>query len=405
MFKKLLALTLACLMMIPCVVALAGAETLTCGEYEYTLNDDGSVTITDYHDRAETLTIPAELDGHSVSAIGVDAFFGCDSLTSVTIPDSVTSIGDYAFSCCTALSDISIPDSVISIGDEAFYMCESLASITLPDSVTSIGINPFTACIQLSAIIVSPYNSSLKVIDGVLFDKTSKTLICYPCGLEEPSYIMPEGIQAIGSLAFYACESLVSISIPDSVTSIGNNPFACCTQLTQFTVSPDHPTLETINGVLFDKSTRTLICYPCAFTEESYAVPEGIQAIGKSAFGDCTFLINVTLPDGVITIDESAFYNCFSLTSITIPDSVASIGNYAFFNCNSLSDISIPESITSIGDQAFWGCSSLTCISIPDSVTSIGNQAFYHCPNLTLTVPQNSYAEAYAMENGIPYTY
>lgn len=59
------------------------------------------------------------------------AFYGCTSLTSISLPDSVTSIENSAFCWCTSLTSITIPDSVTSIGDEAFYGCTSLTSITV----------------------------------------------------------------------------------------------------------------------------------------------------------------------------------------------------------------------------------------------------------------------------------
>ena len=108
MFKKLLAILLACLM-IPCGLALAEAEVLTCENFEYTLNGDGSATITNYNGEADAVTIPAELDGHPVTAIG-----------------------DYAFSVNYSLTSITFPDSLRSIGMCAFFQCESLTSITLP---------------------------------------------------------------------------------------------------------------------------------------------------------------------------------------------------------------------------------------------------------------------------------
>ena len=154
MFKKLFAILLACLMLLPGGIAMAEeAEALTSGDYEYTLNDDGSASITDYSGNAKALTVPAELDGHSVTSIGDKAFYDCESLTTITLPDSVTSIGNYAFFWCTSLTAITLPDSVTSIGDYAFNCCSSLTTITLPDSVTSIGANAFAECPKLTLTV------------------------------------------------------------------------------------------------------------------------------------------------------------------------------------------------------------------------------------------------------------
>lgn len=176
---------------------------------------------------------------------------------------------------------------------------------------------------------------------------------------------------------------MTSITIPDSVTTIGISPFANCSGLKRIIVSADHPTLATIDGVLFEKTTKTLICYPRARTSTTYTIPQGIKVIGASAF---TF--------------------CVSLTSITIPDSVTSIGDYAFHECKSLTGITIPDSVTSIGESAFFGCVSLTSITLPSSVTSIEDDTFDCCTSLTsITVTRDSYARQYCIDNGLPYTY
>ena len=285
--------------------------------------------------------------------------------------------------------------------------------MTIPDSVTTVGGNPFTDCPNLTDIIVSPDHPTLATIDGVLFDKTEKKLISYPCAFTNTSYVIPQGIRIIGNDAFYDCDSLTSVTIPDSVTTIGEdafyscnsltsitiqdsvttireNPFTYCKNLTDIIVSPDHPTLATIDGVLFDKVEKKLLCYPCALISTSYVIPQGIRIIGDDAFYACNSLTSVTIPDSVTTIGDYAFYSCDSLASITIPGSVTTIGNSTFRHCDSLTSVTIPDSVTTIGDSAFFSCDSLTSVTIPDSVTTIGDDAFYYCKSLTsVTIPDS----------------
>ena len=85
-------------------------------------------------------------------------FWGCESLTSIKIPDNVTSIGSEAFLSCMSLTDITIPNSVTQIGDRAFWNCARLTSITIPESVTSIGDKIFYNCKRLFniRILISP---------------------------------------------------------------------------------------------------------------------------------------------------------------------------------------------------------------------------------------------------------
>jgi len=90
-----------------------------------------AVTITGCDKKASgALIIPATIDGNPVTSIGNYAFFGCSSLTSITIGDGVTSIGNSAFYYCTILTSITIPDSVTSIGEKAFSGCKGLSAVT-----------------------------------------------------------------------------------------------------------------------------------------------------------------------------------------------------------------------------------------------------------------------------------
>lgn len=340
--------------------------------------------------QAESYSIP-----QGIATIGSSAFYKCSNLTSIVISDSVTTIGDHAFNGCSSLTSITISDSVTTIGDHAFNGCESLVRITLPDSVVSIGSNCFYSCSSLVRIT------------------------------------LPANLTHIGEDVFDYCDSLQYISIPDSIHFQGANPFDACFALAQIHVSPEHPTLATINGVLFDKTEKTLICCPAALEADSYSIPQGIVAVGDSAFSGCASLTNILIPDSVTTIGEGAFAGCLSLTNIAVPDSVTVIGAGAFNGCVSLTNISLPKTITAIEDWTFYGCRSLQSLEIPDGVTTIGFQNFLECvsltqvtipesvtliednaltyaihgPAITFTVIRDSYAHQWCKDGDVPYTF
>ena len=252
-----------------------------------------------------------------VKVIGNGAFFWCESLTSINIPNSVTTIGNGAFSRCSSLISINIPNSVTTIGRGAFSRCNSLTSITIPNSVVTIIGNPFYFWYG------NLYNESKAFIyeDHVLFNKNKTTLIAYIA--REKNYTIPNSVTTIGEGAFNGCHFLTSIKIPNSVTTIG-----------------------------------------------------------EGAFNGCYSLTSINIPNSVTTIGKLAFNGCYSLTSINIPNSVTTIENRAFIDCKSLTSINIPNSVTTIGESAFACCRSLIRINIPNSVTTIGKCAFRFCRRL-----------------------
>ena len=318
--------------------------------------------------------------------IGDDAFLGCYSLTSVTIPNSVTSIGDYAFEGCSSLTSMTIPNSVTSIGDRAFYYCSSLTSVTIGESVTSIGDYAFYDCSSLTSVTI---NSDAIVSKDYPFDSNISDIF----GSQVTEYIIGDDVKGIGDRAFYYCSSLTSVTIPNSVTSIGDVAFYYCSKLTSVTI-PNSVT--SIGDATFSGcSSLTSVTIPNSVTSVGYAafqncssltsvtIPNSVTSIGDHAFEGCSSLTSMTIPNSVTSIGDYAFYYCSSLTSVTIPNSVTSIGIYVFAYCFSLTSVTIPESVTSIGDSAFDGCSSLTSVTIGESVTSIGRFAFDECSSLT----------------------
>ena len=89
-------------------ISASAADTLTYGDYNYTVNSDNTVTIAKYVGLSTKTVIPSEIGGKKVTSIGNYAFRNCTGLTSITIPNSVTSIGNYAFDSCTGLTSINV---------------------------------------------------------------------------------------------------------------------------------------------------------------------------------------------------------------------------------------------------------------------------------------------------------
>ena len=174
---------------------------------------------------------------------------------------------------------------------------------------------------------------------GVKYSKDWKRLLKAPESLSG-KYSIRKGVKVIGNGAFWGCESLVNINIPNSVTTIGHSAFVSCDSLT------------------------------------SINIPNSVTTIGDLAFWGCYSLTNINIPNSVTMIGDSAFASCDSLTSITIPNSVTTIGKEAFCYCDSLTNINIPNSVTTIEDGAFYGCENLPSHIKSDIIQRFGEEVF-----------------------------
>lgn len=140
----------------------------------------------DWSSASGDVTIP-----DNVTVIGCGAFYGNESITSVTIHDKVTRIEEMAFGRCTELSEINIPSSVEYIGPTAFYY-----------SAFEFSEQPL-------------------IINDILFSWRTA----------EGDVIIPDGVRSIDAMAFRGCETVTGITVPDSVTYIGDSAFSNCPNL------------------------------------------------------------------------------------------------------------------------------------------------------------------------------
>ena len=233
-----------------------------------------------------------------VKTIGENAFMGCASLAELTIPNGVTVIGDMAFWRCTALESITVPKGVdigmfafygcssmtsvniageatrmrlssrmllratssnpdaTSVGGFAFYECSNLTSATIGSAVDEIGGGAFGACPKLTTVTLQN-NDNFTTDNGMLLTKDGATLVSVygsntsvtvPEGVAAikegacagdgklQSVVLPSGVTTIGEAAFSNATAFASITIPASVTTIGANAF-CDTVLATVYVS------------------------------------------------------------------------------------------------------------------------------------------------------------------------
>lgn len=249
--KKLTSVILAVVMMLGILtIAPLTVSAATYGDFEYTLEDDYTCTITGYNGSAANVTIPSTIYGNKVTRIRYSSFEENNNLMSVTIPNTVKEIGDSAFADCYSLSTVTFSNSLKSIGDGAFKKT-NLKKVTIPNSVTEIGGYVFdrcsslktasigsglkycytqgdsrfifSDCIALESITVSSSNNNYSSANGIMYDKKKTEILVYPQGKKDTSYTVPSTINNLYRMSTNNNPYLKTITIPSSVTDISDN--------------------------------------------------------------------------------------------------------------------------------------------------------------------------------------
>ena len=305
----------------------------------------------------EHITVP-----EGVTTIPANAFYGFTSLKSVSLPSTLKSIGDYAFAYCTSLESITLPDSIVVPGSQyiegstyitilgkyLFQGCTSLSSVTLPEGLDSLNGYMFEGCTALTTIDLP---DSLVYLGYYTFRNSGLTSIEIPSGVKYLGYnrnsIPTDSTSAV--YLFDGCANLVSVTLPEGLEAIGGSAFSNCPSL-QTIVLPS--TLYSINKKAFEGSGPKTVTIPAGLTDWDYA------------FQNCTYLETVTMAEGVTEIPSGAFQNCTSLKTVNLSKTVLEIGMSAFSGCTSLADIELHDSLAEIGMSAFANCTSIKSLVI-----------------------------------------
>lgn len=190
------------------------------------------------------------------------------------------------------------------VADQAYYRNKNLQGVTLPEGIKEIGQFAFARS-TVSEIVV------------------------------------PEGTETIGYGAFYHCDSLEKVTLPQTILNVEPKAFTYTMWMDEFLENGTEDYL--ISG-------NILVAY--RGNAQHVIVPDGVTVIAGEAFAGHTEINEVSLPDTLITVGEAAFEGCTGLKTVFWGEEVQNIKDRAFADC-AISTVSIPSSVENIGLKAF----------------------------------------------------
>ena len=254
----------------------------------------------------KNVVIPDTYKGLPVKEIADKAFDGCSYIETVTMPESVITVGNSVFYGCNKLTSVSMP-GVIQIDKGVFTGCSTIKNLTIPaDFVGYVKSQPLEnitiTCVGITNIYASAFegHKSLKKVT------------------------IMQGITEIGEKAFSECEMLETVLLPQDLLIIGQSAFESCTLLKDIALPL---MLEKIYLCAFKKCTSLM----------DIAIPGSVATIGDGVFYQCSALQNVTMENGITSIGTfddltpGVFEGC-NIKEIVIPESVTYINQSAFLD-------------------------------------------------------------------------
>lgn len=257
--------------------------------------------------------------------------------------------------------------SVTSVGEYAFYACQQMTSVNLPE-VTRIGSNSFEGCLRLQSV----YLPKVQIVGNGAFKDTALHQLSLPA------------CTSVNTYAFSEARSLESVSIPNVTDiSLAQNLFEYCSKLREIEIgaitkipSNCFSSCSSLESVDFKDVTQieSSAFYNCSKLK-SVDFPLITLAAG-SVFKNCTALTSVNLPS-VIQCGSSSFSGCKALVNIVLPACTA-LSYFAFLGCNALETVDLPVCKNLNFSGIFENCTNLKAVILrsTDGVVPVMSNAF-----------------------------
>lgn len=240
--------------------------------------------------------------------------------------------------------ELSIPKfvdgkKIVKIGgfyeDDTFYgpfRGSNCKRIKLPSTIKEIEPDAFLSAYKLERIEVNKNNKKYASVDGVLYSKDKKTLICIPPNYKNKKFIIPDGTVSVKSLVYNDIESII---IPKTLKKIDINfsypawyydltYFSAC-NLKSIVVDRNNDYFKSKNGVLYNKKGTELLIFPENSEIEEFTVPKTVKVIKRFYINFLSNLKKLYVGKNVKKIELESDYD-FELTDIYRPTKLTIIG-------------------------------------------------------------------------------
>lgn len=315
----------------------------------------------------------------------------------VVIPQGVTIIAENAFRYNKTIEIITIPESVTKINKMAFADCKKLNCIFFNaincQDLTKDDV-PFIDCVRFSDHYITKkyyelfFSEKPTTLYKVIIGKQVKRIpnyLFYNSNITSLEFAEDCVCQVIGAYAFYNCDFLKIIRLPNSLLQVETEGFG---NHSSWDIYYNGNMADLLKVTFYDYGANPINRFNVFYLNNEplesldLVLDETITSIPKKACSSWKFLNSVTIKGQVAEIGESAFAYCENLKKIIFPSSLKTIGSHAFESCESLTEIELPNGLTLLKERAFSSCYNLPKITLPIGVTELNESAFSICSKM-----------------------